>query len=86
VGHGAGRELVVLVSFVTCGRLDRGRPRASRPKRQQRRRLFTMSLQMISLLSEFWKVAQVFGLRCTYGLPRANPLRRYSDVGVMSQM
>ena len=31
-------------------------------------------------------MAQVFGLRCTYGFPRADPVRRYSDVGVMSQM
>ena len=37
-------------------------------------------------LSGFWKVAQVFGLRCTYGFPRADPVRRYSDVGVMSQI
>ena len=85
MGYGAGRELVVLVSFVTRGRRGRGRPRAFRPKREQRRRLF-ISLEVIGLLSRFWKVAQAFGLRCTYGFPRADPVRRYSNVGVMSQM
>jgi len=32
------------------------------------------------------KVAQVFGLCCMYGFPLADPVRRYSDVGIMSQM
>jgi len=58
--HGAGREVVVLVSFVYRGRHGRRRPGAYWPKRQQRRRLF-ISLEERDLRPEGWKVAQVFG-------------------------
>jgi len=37
-------------------------------------------------LSGFWKVAQGFGLCCTYGFPRADPVRRYSDRGYVADV